>query len=177
MDTFYVRFIAKLKDAGGSSVRSPLKVSLPKAAWGAGGGFIVIFLLTMLTEKSDLVWIMAPFGATCVLVFGIWDSPLSQPRNVIGGHFISTAVGLLLYHWFGQGSLVMAAGVGLAIGLMMLTKTTHPPAGADPLVVIMAGSSWSFLINPVLLGAIVIVGMALVINNLDKTKKYPTFWR
>lgn len=177
MHTFFLRLTTKLKEKGESGMRSPLTISLPKAAWGALGGFIVILLLSMLTEKSDLVWIMAPFGATCVLVFGIWDSPLSQPRNVIGGHLISTGIGLLLYHLFGQGSFVMAAGVGLAIGLMVLTKTTHPPAGADPLVVIIAGSSWSFLINPVLIGTIVIVGMALIINNLDKAKKYPTFWR
>ncbi|ANY70146.1 hypothetical protein BBD42_29325 [Paenibacillus sp. BIHB 4019] len=177
MHTSFVRLTTKLKEMKASGRRSPLTISLPKAAWGVFGGFAVIFLLSMLTEKSDFVWIMAPFGATCVLVFGIWDSPLSQPRSVIGGHLISTGIGLLLYHLFGQGSLVMAAGVGLAIGLMMVTKTTHPPAGADPLVVIMAGSTWSFLINPVLLGTIVIVGMALVINNLDKSKKYPTFWR
>jgi CBS-domain-containing membrane protein len=95
---------------------------------------------------------------------------------IIGGHLISTFVGLALYHLFGKGPVIMAVGVGLAIGFMMLTKTTHPPAGADPLVVIMAGSGWSYLLAPVLIGAVVIVLAALFINNLDKKRRYPTFW-
>ena len=119
---------------------------------------------------------MAPFGASCVLAFGVWESPLSQPRNIIGGHLISTLVGLCVYHLLGSGTVSMALGVGLATGLMMLTRTTHPPAGANPLVVIMAGSSWSFLITPVLAGAVIIVLAALFVNNLDNKRHYPNFW-
>lgn len=100
----------------------------------------------------------------------------AQPRNVIGGHMISTIVGLFVYHILVQSPLAMAFGVGLAIGSMMLTKTTHPPAGADPIVVIMAGSSWSFLFTPVLSGALVVVFVGLIINNLAKERSYPTFW-
>jgi CBS-domain-containing membrane protein len=166
-------FLLKMKGEG----RSPLKVLPKNAVIGAIGGFIAIALLSLLTEVTLEAWIMAPFGASCVLAFGVWDAPLSQPRNIIGGHLISTMVGLVLYHLFGQGIVVMAAGVGLAIGLMMLTKTTHPPAGADPLVVIMAGSGWSFLFTPVLAGAVVIVLVALIVNNIDKKRRYPTFWR
>lgn len=156
--------------------RSPLKVIPRNAAIGAIGGFVAIAFLALLTDLTSSVWIMAPFGASCVLAFGLWDAPLSQPRNIVGGHLISTFVGLLLSHLFGDNVMVMAAGVGLAIGLMMLTKTTHPPAGADPLVVIMAGSAWSFLFTPVLIGSILIVLVALFINNLDKSRQYPKFW-
>lgn len=146
------------------------------AAIGAFGGFIAIASLALLTDFTSAAWIMAPFGASCVLAFGVWDSPLSQPRNIIGGHLISTFTGLVLYHLFGQGPIVMAIGVGLAIAFMMLTKTTHPPAGADPLVVIIAGSGWSFLFTPVLIGALVIVLAAILVNNLDKKRRYPSFW-
>ncbi|MNP41754.1 HPP family protein [compost metagenome] len=156
--------------------RTPLKVLPTNALIGAVGGFISIAILAFLTEFTVEAWIMAPFGASCVLAFGVWDAPLSQPRNIIGGHLISTFVGLVMYHLFGQGILVMAAAVGLAIGLMMLTKTTHPPAGANPLVVIMAGSGWSFLFAPVLIGAVVIILVALLVNNMDKKRQYPTFW-
>ncbi|NHN32661.1 HPP family protein [Paenibacillus agricola] len=156
--------------------RSPLKVVPRNALIGAIGGFTAIALLAFLSDLTTSVWLMAPFGATCVLAFGLWDAPLSQPRNIIGGHFISTLVGLLCSHFFGSSNWVMAAAVGLAIGLMMLTKTTHPPAGADPLVVILSGSGWSFLFSPVLIGSVLIVLVALIINNLDKTRKYPTFW-
>jgi len=165
-------FLGKMKGSG----KSPLKI-LPKNAFiGTLGGFIAIAILALLTDLTLEAWIMAPFGASCVLAFGVWDAPLSQPRNIIGGHLISTFVGLAMFHLFGQGFIVMAAGVGLAIGIMMLTKTTHPPAGANPLVVITAGSSWSFIFTPVLIGAIVIVLVALIINNLDEKRKYPTFW-
>ncbi|WP_219838974.1 HPP family protein [Paenibacillus sp. R14(2021)] len=156
--------------------RSPLKVVPRNAGIGAAGGFIAIAILALLTNLTSAAWMMAPFGASCVLAFGLWDAPLSQPRNIIGGHLISTLAGLTLFHLFGHGTWVMAAGVGLAIGLMMLTRTTHPPAGADPLVVILAGSSWTFLVSPVLIGSVVIVLVALFVNNLDQKRKYPTFW-
>lgn len=171
--SLWLRFIAKM----GGKERSPLKVSLKTAAIGFIGGFIAIGLLALLTNLTETVWLMAPFGASCVLVFIAWDAPLSQPRNIIGGHFISAASGLLLFHLFGNEFWVIALGVGLAIALMHLTRTTHPPAGANPIVVIMAGSSWSFLLNPVLIGSMMIVVVALLINNLDAQRQYPKFWR
>jgi CBS-domain-containing membrane protein len=70
----------------------------------------------------------------------------------------------------------MGLAVGLAIAVMMLTKTTHPPAGADPLVVMLGHYSWSYLITPVLTGAVIIVFLALLINNLRSNRNYPTFW-
>lgn len=168
----WLRFFAKMGGEG----KSPLKVSLKTAVIGFIGGFIAIGLLALLTNLTETVWLMAPFGASCVLVFIAWDAPLSQPRNIIGGHFISAASGLLLFHLFGSEFWVIALGVGLAIALMHLTRTTHPPAGANPIVVIMAGSSWSFLINPVLTGSLMIVLVALLINNLDAQRQYPRFW-
>ncbi|GGG58961.1 HPP family protein [Paenibacillus radicis (ex Gao et al. 2016)] len=163
---------SKMKGAG----RSPLKVSAKTAIISAAGGFIAIAILAWLTGLTGQPWIMAPFGASCVLAFGVWESPLSQPRNIIGGHFISTMTGLLLFHLFGQGLIVLAVGVALAILFMMLTKTTHPPAGADPIVVILAGSGWSFLFTPVLAGSVVIVLVALLVNNAIRQRSYPTFW-
>ncbi|MFC3885660.1 HPP family protein [Bacillus songklensis] len=158
------------------SSENPLK-AIPKTSFlGFCGGFLTIGILAYLTNMTSSLLIMAPFGASCVLAFGVWDSPLSQPRNIVGGHLVSTSVGLALYHLFGNHPLVLALAVGIAIGLMVITKTTHPPAGADPLVVITAGSGWSFLITPVLLGSIIIVLVALIVNNLDHSRRYPTFW-
>ncbi|GFN30157.1 HPP family protein [Paenibacillus xylaniclasticus] len=165
-------FFSKMSGAG----TSPLNVSARTALIGFIGGAATISLLALLTDLSSAAWLMAPFGASCVLAFGLWDAPLSQPRNIVGGHLVSTATGLLLFSLFGSSFWVVGLGVGLAIAFMHLTKTTHPPAGADPIVVILAGSSWSFLINPVLIGSIVIVLLALVINNLDKQRRYPKFW-
>lgn len=134
---------------------------------GALGGFLAIAMLALLTSWTSNPWIMAPFGASCVLAFGIWDAPFSRPRNIVGGHLITTLSGIALFHLFGQSVWVMAAGVGLAIGLMMLTKTTHPPAGADPLVVIAGRRGWSFLLAPVLIGSVLILAAAVLINNPD----------
>ena len=157
--------------------RTPLKVNIKDVLTGTIGGIITIFILSLLTNMTSNPWLIASFGASCVLAFGIWNSPLSQPRNIIGGHFISTLVGLIVYQFFGDEPWSVAVAVGLAIGLMMLTKTTHPPAGADPIIVFFGTShSWGFLFTPVLTGTLVIVLVALVINNLRSDRQYPVFW-
>lgn len=168
-----VRYFYKMK---GQS-HSPLQVNIKEALTGLIGGFLTIFLLLNLTKMTSTEWLMAPFGASCVLAFAVWNAPLSQPRNIIGGHFVSTVVGLVMYYLFGSEPWTVALAVGLAIACMMLTKTTHPPAGANPIIVILGAYSWEYLFTPVLIGSVVIVGMALVINNLRSDRSYPIFWR
>lgn len=167
-----VRYLSKMKGKG----RSPLQVNVKDSLTGLTGGFLTIVTLIYLTNMTSSEWLMAPFGASCVLVFGVWDAPLSQPRNVIGGHFVSTFIGLLIFHLFGNEPWAIALAVSLAIAMMMLTKTTHPPAGADPLVVMLGAYSWHYLISPVLIGSIIVVIFALLINNLRSNRNYPTFW-
>ena len=135
-----------------------------------------ILTLTYLTSITSTELLMAPFGASCVLAFGVWNAPLSQPRNIIGGHLISTFIGLSIYHLFGNEYWTIALAVGMSIAIMMLTRTTHPPAGADPIVVILGAYSWSYLVTPVLVGSLVIVAFALFINNMSSKRSYPTFW-
>ncbi|WP_309122501.1 HPP family protein [Paenibacillus sp.] len=166
------KYFSKMKGNG----RNPLSVAPRTALIGFLGGFTAIGLLAWLTDATQSAWMMAPFGASCVLAFGVWDAPLSQPRNIVGGHLLSTFVGLILLKLFGNDPWVIALAVGLSVALMHLTRTTHPPAGADPIVVIMEGSPWLFLLTPVLAGSLAIVLTALVINNLDQRRKYPTFW-
>jgi len=166
-------YLSKMRGKG----RSPLQVNMKDVSTGFIGGTITIFILALLTSATSTPWLIASFGASCVLAFGVWNSPLSQPRNIIGGHFISTFVGLMVYHLFGNEPWSIALGVGLAIAAMMLTKTTHPPAGADPIIVMLGSShSWGFLFTPVLTGCIVIVLVALLINNLRSDRNYPVFW-
>ena len=157
---------------------TPLSINPKASILGFIGGFTVILILLLLTRVTHNLWIMAPFGASCVLAFGVWDSPLSQPRNIVGGHMLSTCVGLLCKNFLGDSMLVTALAVGLAIMTMMLTKTTHPPAGADPLVVLLTKqiTGWSYLITPVLVGSLVVVLCAMFVNNVPKERNYPTFW-
>ncbi|ACS99269.1 HPP family protein [Paenibacillus sp. JDR-2] len=124
------------------------------------GAFAAVLILFLFENTTGLALLIAPFGASCVIVFALPDSPLAKPRNVVGGHVISTITGLTLLHVFGQHAWTLAAGVALSIMLMQVTKTLHPPAGADPLVVILAGAGWSFLITPVLAGALLLVGIS-----------------
>ncbi|WP_196888444.1 HPP family protein [Aureivirga sp. CE67] len=166
------KYISKFKTVE----KSPKATGLNFSTYSGLGGFIAIAVVAFLTKNTVIPFIMAPFGATCVLAFGVPNSPLAQPRNIIGGHIISTIIGLLCLHFLGNDWYSLAIGVGLAIAVMQITKTTHPPAGADPLVVILAGSSWEFLINPVISGAISITIIALIFNNLHKARKYPTYW-
>lgn len=161
-----------MKGSGEKSIKAS-----PKAALlGLIGGTATIGLLISLTNITFVPWLMTSFGGSCVLILSAWKSSLSQPRNIIGGHLVSSLIGLALLHFWGNGSYVMALGVGLSIWLMMLTNTTHPPAGADPLIIIQGGYNWYFIINPVLVGTFVIVVMALIINNLLLKRHYPSFW-
>jgi CBS-domain-containing membrane protein len=137
------------------------------------GGFVAIFVLASARADLSANLLIAPFGASCVLVFAIPQSPLAQPRNVIGGHLISTAAGLSVFCLLGQTPLAFAFGVGLAIAAMLLTGTVHPPAGADPIVVIFASASWPFLFAPVLVGTICIVLLGAGFHRWVTRKAYP----
>ncbi len=128
------------------------------------GGALIIGALAAANAADVAMLLIPPFGASCVLVFGVPASPFARPQNVIGGHVISAAMGLLAVALLGAGPLGIAVGVGLAIAAMLVTDTVHPPAGANPIVVAFADPGLSFLIAPVLLGATSIVILGLVYN-------------
>ncbi|MGP8305316.1 HPP family protein [Vibrio sp. YIC-376] len=122
------------------------------------GAFLAIGLLSFFdSTMSNVALLMAPFGATTVLVFGVPDSPLAQPKNVIFGHLITALVGVIFTQYVGVSPLTLALATGIAVSLMLATKTTHPPAGANPLLIMLSGQGWAFLITPVLVGAVLIV--------------------
>lgn len=139
------------------------------------GGFMAIMLLLLLQDALQSMWLMASFGASCFIVFGLPDSPLAQPRNVIFGHLISAATGLCVAQWLGVNAISMALAVGLAIGLMLWTRTSHPPAGANPLIVMLSNGSWSFLVFPVAVGALALIVVACLIHRLNR-QAYPKYW-
>ena len=141
------------------------------------GGAIAIATLVLLGYLSDNPLLMAPFGATCVLLFSLPKSPLSQPVNVIGGHVVSIAIGLTLNYflpleWWSQ-ALFMGLAVGLAIASMAALRVTHPPAGADPLVVFFSSPGWEYIIFPVVLGSIVLILTAWVFHHIPPKTDYP----
>jgi CBS-domain-containing membrane protein len=136
------------------------------------GGAVAIGFLGFLTINSGYLLLMAPFGASCVLLFSVPASPLSQPMNVVGGHVVSTAVGLLLRHYLPNEWWAVAIAVGLAISLMAALRVTHPPAGADPIIVFASDPGLMFLFMPVFVGAIGLVGIAAAFH-VPTSTNYP----
>lgn len=136
------------------------------------GGFLAIYLLAHATLTLDMLLLIAPFGSSCVLLFALPQSPLAQPRNVVGGHLISSFVGVAVLALVGSGPLSMGLSVGLAIAAMQVTGTLHPPAGGDPLVVTAAGAGWSFLLTPVLAGSVALVLAAYAYHRLVSKREY-----
>ena len=145
---------------------------------GLIGGILGITTVSYLGSFSGVPWIIAPFGATCVLLFAAPLTPLAQPRNVVFGHLVSAFCGLFFFNIFGNSPFVMAVAVGTAIAAMQLLRVTHAPAGANPIVIFMAGiHNWDFLIAPVLIGSVTLVIVALIVNNIRRTDSYPVYWK
>lgn len=163
-----------LKLKGGGT--APPRPALRHVLWSWTGAAAAIAAIGALTTATATPWLMAPFGATAVLVFGLPDSPLAQPRNVIGGHLLTTLVGLAFLSALGPQWWSMGLAVATAVALMQLSRTTHPPAGANPLLVMLTGAPWSFLASPVLIGSVAIVLVALLCNNLSPERRYPSYW-
>jgi len=155
----HMLFLEKLK---GDGAALPLKPSNKSVALAWLGGVITITSVAVLTDFFSIALILGSFGASCVLVFGYPDVPFSQPRNVVAGHVISSLVGLICLAIFGPHWWAVALAVGTTIALMMLTRTVHPPAGSNPVIVFLTQPAWDFLLFPTLIGALIIVAVALV---------------
>ena len=138
------------------------------------GGVLAIAAVAWLSATSGNPLLMAPFGATCVLLFSVPNSPLSQPANVIGGHLVSTTIGLLLHMFLPVEWWSLGLAVGLAIAAMAALRVTHPPAGADPLVVFFDNPGWAYLGLPVALGSLALIVIAWLFHHLPPRVVYPT---
>ena len=143
------------------------KETLINAFLAAVGGFICIGFLSYLNMSIDgSIWLIPPFGASMVLVMAVHESPLAQPKNLILGHVLSALSGVLVYMVLGQSFYALGSGVALAIFIMMITNTIHPPAGANPIIVILGGKSLSFVLLPVAVGALIIILFAMIYNKI-----------
>jgi CBS-domain-containing membrane protein len=154
----------------------PAKPALRSVLLAATGGFIAIALVAWLAGRTHAVLMLGSFGASCVLLFGFPDAPFSQPRNVIVGHVMCSAIGLGCLAVFGPSWWSLALAVAIAIALMMISGTVHPPAGSNPVIVFLALPNWHFLIFPTLTGAVMLVLVALVYNNVIRKADYPRYW-
>ena len=137
------------------------------------GGFLCIAVLSYLNSLDETnLWLIPPFGASMVLVMAVNESPLAHQKNVFFGHLISAFAGVLVFWILGYSAISLGLGVGLAIFLMMVTDTIHPPAGANPIIAILGAKGMSFIIMPVAIGAFFIVLFAVIYNKLLHRKYF-----
>ena len=175
-------YLSKMK--GGT--KSPPGVGAGELLWSWIGAALGIGACGLLSsryfEPRDLTLLIGSFGASAVLVYGAIKSPLAQPRNLIGGHVISGLVGVACWQVFGSTLWLAAAlAVSLAIVAMLATKTLHPPGGATALIAVIGGAKihelgFLYAFIPAGAGAVVLLIVALLVNNLSNNRKYPEYW-
>jgi CBS domain-containing membrane protein len=151
--------------------------------WSFIGAFIGIGLISFfqsrLVSHQENIFLIGSFGATSVLVFGAIQSPLSQPRNLIGGHVISAIIGVTAYKIFPELIWLSAPfAVAMSIVLMQITKTLHPPGGATALIAVIGSDKikhlgYWYVVSPVFTGCMIILIVALIFNNITSHRSYP----
>jgi CBS-domain-containing membrane protein len=137
---------------------------------------VTIGVLTVLTYKTTLgLFIAASFGSSMVLLFGFPESPFAQPKNVFFGHLVTALVGVFFVNFIPLPIYISIAGaVGIGIFLMIILDVVHPPAGGNPIMVIIGSTSFEYLINPIIFGCILILLIAIIVNKFLLKKDYPT---
>ena len=177
-----MNYLQKMKGSG----QSPPKVGLMEVVWSWIGSFLGIAAVCLIHYKllnhTDLMMIIGSFGASAVLIYGAIRSPLAQPRNLLGGHILSAIIGVTAFQWLGaEPWLAAAVAVSTSIAVMHLTKTLHPPGGATALIAVIGSGTvhnlgYLYVLMPAALGAGVMLIIALIVNNIPKSRKYPEFW-
>ncbi len=136
---------------------------------------ITIGVLTLLTYKTEFgIFLIASFGSSMVLLFGYPESPFAQPKNIFFGHLLTSFVGIIFLYMVPLPIYVLLPlAVGFGVALMILLNVTHPPAGGNPIIVIMGSVSLDYLINPIIIGSLIILIFGIILNRLILKKKYP----
>ena len=136
---------------------------------------ITIGVLTILTYKTEFgIFLIASFGSSMVLLYGYPESPFAQPKNIFFGHLLTAIVGLIFLYFVPLPLfLIIPLAVGFGVSLMILLNVTHPPAGGNPIIVIMGSVSIDYLLNPVIIGTIIILLFGIIINRFIVKKNYP----
>jgi len=150
--------------------------------WAFAGSFVGLGIIAYLQYKAfpkeDFIFLIGSFGASCVLVYGVIQSPLAQPRNLIGGHLVSAITGVAVVKIVPEMWLAAPLAVSLSILLMQITKTLHPPGGATALIAAtgspeLKALGFGYVLSPVLTGALILLVCALIFNNATDKRHYP----
>lgn len=144
--------------------------------WRAAGGGVAIFAMYFLAGFGEMPVALVPFATSIVLVLGLPDAEPSQPRALVGGHLISAAVGVAVALIAGPSPWAGAIAVALAMAAMHFSRTFHPPAGIDPLIVVNESLGWTFLFIPVATGAVLLACYAFLWHNARHKRAWPARW-
>ena len=179
------QFFEKMK--GGDPI--PPRKPFSKIAWSWLGAFVGIYLVSVMSRitQTDLlnsIFLVGSFGASAVLIYGAPQAEFSQPRNLLGGHIISALIGVSVFKFLSLDvALLGALAVSLSIVAMHFTGTLHPPGGATALIAVIGGAEvqnmgYFFVVSPIATGAIIMLVVALLVNNLsnDPKRHYPSYW-
>ena len=136
---------------------------------------ITIGILTLLTYKATMgLFLAASFGASMVLLYGFPESPFAQPKNIFFGHLLTALIGILFVNYIHLPIFInIALAVGVGIFFMILLDVVHPPAGGNPIMVIIGGVSFEYLINPIIFGCLIILFFGIILNKFILKKNYP----
>ncbi len=136
---------------------------------------ITIGVLTLLTYKTSLgLFLMTSFGSSMVLLYGFPENPFAQPKNIFFGHLLTAFIGVLFLNYIPLPLFInVALAVGVGIFFMMIFNIVHPPAGANPIIVIIGGVSYEYLINPIIFGSLIVLFFGIVLNKFILKKNYP----
>jgi CBS-domain-containing membrane protein len=151
------------------------KDNLIKSGLAALFSAITIGALTYLTYKTTFgLFLIASFGSSMVLLYGYPESPFAQPKNIFFGHLLTSVAGVIILNFVPLPIYItIPIAVGLGVGLMILFNVTHPPAGGNPIIVIMGSVSLDYLLSPIILGSIIVLFFGVIINRFILKKKYP----
>lgn len=166
-----IQYVNKMKGNSRSETRFDYIDSLISAT----GVFLAVSIIFLLAVFFRYPMVIGPLGASCVLVFIAYSGPLSQPRQVVGGHLLSTFTGLLIWSIFGKSLFIIIISLVIVLFLMSMTNTIHPPAAASALVAINFETGWGYLI-PIAIGAVLLVFISVLYNNLFSKRQYPKHW-
>ena len=145
----------------------------PPLIAGLSTALCVILLAYLNFHVTKNLWLIPSFGASLVLITAAYSSPLAQPKNIFFGHIISSLCGFIVIYFFGVNFISIGLAVGLAVTMMMITKTVHPPAGANPIIIILGNESLSFLLMPISIGAAILVIYSIIFNRFICKRNYP----
>ena len=151
------------------------KLELKKAIFAGIFSVITIGSLTLLTYKTELgLFLVASFGSTMVLLYGYPESPFAQPKNIFFGHILTSVVGVIFVNLIPLPIFIMIPlAVGFGVFFMILAGVTHPPAGGNPIIVIIGSASFSYIISPIIIGSAIVLVFGVVLNSFILKKEYP----